>query len=101
MIAEKSGSVCWKRENENGRGYSMPKNKTITFRWPRNMAELMKWLKQAEPLFRTGKLVLVAFLAISVIAMKDTIVAMEYDPSLTGLFVWVMMLWVIISTGFR
>lgn len=102
LSVEKKERRSLKNVNLNyQRGRYMTKNKTITFRLPKNWNELMVWLKQAEPLFKTGKYALAGVLAIMVIGMKDTIMAMEFDPSLTGLMVWVMMLWLIVATGFK
>ena len=75
--------------------------RTVTFKWPRDWKEFMRWLKQAEPILRVVRLVFVCILAVIVLGMKDTIVAMEFDPTMAGLLVWVMMLWFVITTGFR
>ena len=77
------------------------KKNTITFKCPSNFRELMRWLKQAEPMFKAGRFVFAGILVVMVIGMKDTITAIEFDPTFTGLLVWVMMLWLVITSGFK
>lgn len=76
-------------------------NKLITFKWPKDLKDLIRWLKQVEPLAKPIQYLFAGILVVMVIGMKDTIIAMEFDPSLTGLLVWVMMLWLIITSGFK
>jgi hypothetical protein len=75
--------------------------KTVTFRMPKNLNELMRWLKQAEPLIKTTKTVIVAFLLITIVGMKDVFTSIEFSPETAGLIVWVFALWTLLTVGFK
>lgn len=75
--------------------------KTVTFRMPRSMQELNQWLKQAEPIIKTAKTVMVAFVLITLVGMRDVFTSIEFSPEVSGIIVWVFAMWALLTVGLK
>jgi len=91
-----------KKKKKTGQKAQQPG--VITIRLPRDLNELLhwttQWLHRATPLLKGMKYIFACIFVLALLGMKDTIATMEFDPSLTGLMVWAMLMWLAIKTGF-
>lgn len=76
------------------------KKKTVQLRIPKSFSELTALLEEFEPLMKQLRYVFLTIVILYVIGMKDVITAMEFDSSLSGMLIWILMVLMLIG-GFK
>lgn len=64
------------------------KKRIIKIRYPTSLDELVSMVKRVTPVVGA---VTVSFVALTVVGYRETIMSMEFDPSLTGMLIWILM----------
>lgn len=97
---KKPSWMSFEKKEEKEKEGKARESTIISIRLPRDLKELMQWIMQVTPLVRSFKYIFACIFILIVLGMKDTITAMEFEPTTAGLMIWVMLMLLALQMGF-